>query len=235
MDGRGSDNDHQVSASNAHVPSFGGNRTLENPQEQWRNDHGEADPRVIEALTSGDSSQIVNALKGSRVLVALTKSSVHEKLPSEVLHEKTSDMSIVCLTASDGRVGLLAFTSIDAMRSWNPEARPIPISGQDVSVAALDESASALIIDPAGPTPFTLTLPDLVDLSGEDQRWRAVALIQELLQDSGIESATVVLPDSGPLVVGVAPDCVEVVAQLLTGQGDIHAFTPEGIAIELSD
>ncbi len=235
MNGRGSSDSQKMTSADEDLLSFGGNRMLENTQARWLNDHGAADPHVVEALKSADSSLVVNAIRNSRLLVALAKASAIESLSDENLDEKTSNMSIVCLTASDGRVGLLAFTSIDAMKLWNPEARPIPISGKDVSVAALEESVSALILDPAGPIPFTITLPDIVTLSGADQRWRAVAAIQKLLQASGIESPVITLPDSGPPIVRVAPDSVDAVARLLSAQGDIHAFTPEGIAIELTE
>lgn len=235
MGGRGFSDSHHQSAGDLSSLAWGGNRTLENPQERWLNDHGSADPNVMQALQRADSSLVVQALRDSRVLVALAKSSANELLPDGNLDEKTSDMSIVCLTACDGRVGLLAFTSVESMKLWNPDARPIPISGRDVSIAALEESVSALIIDPAGPIPFTLTLPDVVELSGDDQRWRAVAPIQELLQTFGIESPVITMPEAGPLVIGVASDSVERVAEVLATRGDIHAFTPQGIAIEISN
>ncbi len=211
----------------------GGNQYFEDPQAKWRHDQGSADSNLIRALQQGDSWLVVEALISARVLVALAKSTL---IPS--VHEndggKTSDMSIVCLTASDGRVGLLVFTSVESLNMWNTEARPIPITGRDAGIAALDESASALIIDPAGPIPFTLTLPDLVALTGVDQRWRAVILIEQVLEAAEIDPPVFTLPEKGPLVIGARAGLAERIARLLDGRGDIHAFTPHGIAIEIT-
>jgi hypothetical protein len=212
--------------------SLGGGRNIEEPQPQWSHDQGEADPNLMQALHQEDSALIVNALSSSRVLVALVKSTVVQATQGGS-GDKTSDMSVACLTASDGRVGLLAFTSVESLKLWNTEARPIPVAGKEAGIAALDESASALIIDPAGPTPFTLTLPDLVALTGVDQRWRAVAHIEQLLEAAGIGLPIFALATDGPIVIKTSPDLGERIAELLVGRGDIHAFTPHGIAIEI--
>ena len=45
----------------------------------------------------------------------------------------------------------------------------------------------------------------------------------------------ITMPEAGPLVIGVASDSVERVAEVLATRGDIHAFTPQGIAIEISN
>src|SRR5690606_25064970 len=67
------------------------------------------------------------------------------------LVEKTQELSIVTLAAPDGRRVMPAFTSVETMRTWNPEARPIPVPGPQVAVAAAQEGTDLVIIDPGTP------------------------------------------------------------------------------------
>lgn len=228
MDGRGDDATHSAKIEpNESLDSFGGHRHLEDPLTQWKDDRGEADLRLTAALARNDATEIIEALGNARVLVALAKSTVEDD-PLD----KTSSMSVVCLTAADGRIGLLAFTSVESMTIWNSQARPVPIVGRDAAIAALDEFASAMIIDLVGPSSFTLTLPDLVTLSGIDQRWRAVPLIESLLGRVGTHNPIIEIPDSGPIVIMGEPGDLELWSGVLSERGDIHAFVPEGIALK---
>lgn len=206
--------------------SFGGGRSLADPLARWKDDRGESDPRLTAAMESGNALDVVEALRIGRVFIALAKSNVNPEA-----HEKTSDMSVVCITSSDGRLGLLAFTSVESLSHWNQQARPIPIAGTDAAIAALDEGAEALIIDPAGPVPFTLTLPDLVALSGVDQRHRALDAIQLLLETSSITATSLHISEEGPLVLEIDSSDVEKVGTLLSARSDIHAYAPEGVAL----
>ena len=89
--------------------------------------------------------------------------------------DKTSDMATVLMQGRDGRLALLAFTSSEALLRWNPEGRPVPAAVQRVAAAALQDEASAIVVDVAGPTTFVLEEDDvraladgfrLVELSG---------------------------------------------------------------------
>lgn len=227
MDVRGDDATHSAKIeTNESLDSFGGHRHLEDPLIQWKDDSGEADLRLTAALARNDAPEIIEALANSRVLVALAKSTVEDDS-----FDKTSSMSIVCLTAADGRMGLLAFTSVESMTTWNSQARPVPIMGREAAIAALDEFASAMIIDLAGPSSYTLTLPDLVTLSGIDQRWRAIPLIESLLDHVGSHNPVIDIPASGPIVIMGEPGDLELWSGVLSERGDIHAFVPEGIAL----
>ena len=68
---------------------------------------------------------------------------------------KEADMAAVMMTGADGRQALLAFSSVATMRVWNTDARPVPVWGRQAARAALDEGASAVLVDLASPT-FTL-------------------------------------------------------------------------------
>lgn len=206
--------------------TFGGGRSLADPLSRWKDDSGAADALLEAALAAGDSDPVVESLKRARIFIALAPSTFNPEMA-----EKTSDMSVVCITANDGRIGLLAFTSVASLANWNPQARPIPMTGPDAATAALDEGAQALIVDPAGPVPFTVTLPDLVDISGADQRHRAIEIIQLILDQEGITSATIELTDEGPLIVTVEELDLDKAHQLIATRSDVHAYVPLGVGL----
>ena len=70
------------------------------------------------------------------------------------MRDKSSDMAAVLMRGADGRTALLAFTGLEAMRRWDPDARPVPVSAQVAARAALQDGAAALLIDVAGPVRF---------------------------------------------------------------------------------
>ena len=195
-------------------------------QSQWAADQGEADPKVCASLESGDINALLAALAPSRLFIALVAEIAGE--PSE--GDKNSDMSVACLVATDGRLGLLCFTGIDALTQWNPSARPVPISAPDAAEAALDENAQAIIIDLGGIDTMTLILADIVKLSGKDQRVRAVLLLRELLGEMG-EQVVFDERDDGVLQVEVPEFLMENVERIIHTNLALHSFVPAGIAI----
>ena len=80
-------------------------------------------------------------------------------------HDKTSEMATVLMQGNDGRLALLAFTSVESMHAWNPEARPVPVQAQLAARSALQEDAAAIVVDIAGPVPFVIEGDDLVGFS----------------------------------------------------------------------
>jgi hypothetical protein len=64
---------------------------------------------------------------------------------------------LITIKGSDGRIALPAFTSLDALSRWNPQARPVPASTQRVCAGALSEGADLVVIDPAGPATVELS------------------------------------------------------------------------------
>jgi hypothetical protein len=78
--------------------------------------------------------------------------------------DKTSDMATVLLTGADGRQALLAFTSLETLAAWQPDARPVAVPASDAAKAALQERAAALLVDVAGPVTFVVEGEDLYGL-----------------------------------------------------------------------
>lgn len=76
--------------------------------------------------------------------------------------EKSQELSIVTVQAPDGRAAMPVFTSVHAMQQWNPLARPIPVPGAQVALAAAQESTDIVVIDPGtAETEYTIRRPAL--------------------------------------------------------------------------
>ncbi len=160
-------------------------------------DDGSAEVGLLTALSSyaaGDLlyPEVLAALAGSRLLVpvvALLGEVEHDA--TGLAHDKSSDMATVLLTGSDGRRALLAFSGTDAMRAWNPEARPVPVAAPLAAATAVQEGADALVIDVGSRHALTVAGDDLRRLAAG---WRPVRL-----DDGGWAWATI---DSGILRSG---------------------------------
>ena len=69
--------------------------------------------------------------------------------------ENTTEMALPTLIGRDGRSAILAFTSLEALTTWRPDARPVAVPAARVWQAGAQE-ASAVVIDVAGPVPVTV-------------------------------------------------------------------------------
>lgn len=222
MQGRGG-----ISESNGE--SFGAGRTLGAFQSEWGNDTGEASPVLREALKLARLEGVLAQLRGSRVFIALAPS---DKAAADGSSAK-SEMSVACIEAADGRLGLLVFSGIDSLARWRSDARPVPMTAPNAAAAALEESAVALIIDPSGPFPFTVTLPDVVDLAPGDHRELAIEKICAVASDLGLQTFGVIPSSNGPIKLRISDSESQKLAQVLNVRSDIHSFIPEGIEIEI--
>ena len=74
-------------------------------------------------------------------------------------------MAAVLVARPDGRRGLLAFSGTEAMRRWDPEARPVPVTARLAAQAAVQEAADALVVDLAGPASAVVDGEDLQALA----------------------------------------------------------------------
>jgi len=130
---------------------------------RFSDDDGTADPHLREVLNSGESPErIVTALAPARLLVAVV-ANLDVMVDGE---EKDSHMAIVSMVNADGRRGLLAFTGIDSLHRWDPDARPVPATGAQIARAAKDSGDQAVVIDVAGPLMVVLADEVLDQLAG---------------------------------------------------------------------
>ena len=95
---------------------------------------------------TGDPTAVLGALCSVRVFVPVV--ALLGDTPAD--GDKDADMAAVFMTGADGRQALLAFSSIEAMKVWDAQARPVPIFAYDAARAALDEEAAALLLDIGG-------------------------------------------------------------------------------------
>ena len=130
-----------------------------------------------------DSLSLATALRAGRVIVAVVAVAEEMVNIDGVTADKSSEMSLVSMIAKDGRRGLLAFTGIDALRAWDPAARPVPVSGVDAARAAIDDDCEALVLDVAGPRMQVVPEADLVALLNVDAAGYARDLAQRLLTE----------------------------------------------------
>jgi hypothetical protein len=145
----------------AGVP-FEGRTFHENP---GAGDDGSAPPRLVEALRrfrahEVGAAEVVAALHGERLLIPLVAVRGEEGVGAHgQLVDKTQELSIVTVAAPDGRSVLPAFTSVDALSSWDAAARPIPIDAVRVALAAAAEGTPLIVLDPGSPTEFAIRAP----------------------------------------------------------------------------
>ena len=146
--------------------------------QQFRGDHGAADPRVAAALAAWQSGQgseqaALTALAGTRLLVPVIAVLAGPAAPAhrdkdqdqdgdqgqdgdqDQDGDKNSEMVMPTLIGQDGRAAVLAFTGLDALARWRADARPVPAEADRVWRAAVADGC-AVVIDVAGPVPLAV-------------------------------------------------------------------------------
>jgi hypothetical protein len=141
------------------------------PDPGFAGDGGAAAPAVRAALTSyaegtGSYVDALAAVRGARLLVPVVAVLGEVEADAAGLtHDKTSDLATVLLQGADGRMALLAFTGTEALRAWDPAARPVPVTARTAAQAALQDGAAAVVVDVAGPATLVVEAEDLAGLA----------------------------------------------------------------------
>jgi hypothetical protein len=139
-----------------------GRRFEDNPHAA---DDGSADPALIAALLrfragSGSQVEVVDAFRSARVLIPLIAEKGEEGVaPSGLTVDKTQELSIVTVSAPDGRRVQPVFSSVQAMAVWDAAARPIPVEAVRAALAASAEDTDMIVLDPTSETEFVLRRP----------------------------------------------------------------------------
>ena len=131
--------------------------------QQFRGDRGAADPRVAAALAAyqagqGSEQAALTALAAARLLVPVVAVATDPfgRSRDRGRHRlQDSEMVLPTLIGRDGRPAVLAFTSLDALARWRPNARPVPAEADRVWRAAVADGC-AVVIDVAGPVPLAV-------------------------------------------------------------------------------
>lgn len=239
-------------ADNTRPPTTvtGGGRSLAKPA--FPDDDGGADPQV-RALLQQVAAGAVPTLSAARALrdcrlLACVVAVLDER--DETGGDKDSHMAVVSMVNESGHKGLLAFSGIDALQAWNPQARPVPALGRDLARAARGDQASAVVIDVAGPSRVVLegaALDALVDeLDIDDLAPRIEAALAGLTADGWADVAVV---DGRPIDAGVdvvvrvsavggghpdgrrLTDLAQQAARVLASRADLQQVAPGGIGV----
>jgi hypothetical protein len=137
-------------------------------------DQGAAEPEVTAALGAyaagrGSEHAALAALAAARLLVpvvAMLSVAAEDGVSADGRSgEKSSEMALPTLVGRDGRPAVLAFTCLDSLTRWRPDARPVPVPAARVWEAGAQE-ASAVVIDVAGPVPLAVEGARLAALAG---------------------------------------------------------------------
>ncbi|WP_167051409.1 SseB family protein [Salinibacterium sp. ZJ77] len=148
-------------ADSAGIP-FTGRQFQPNPS---AGDDGSAPAKLIEAIRGFHAGElgvadVIQALHHERLLVPLIAEAGDVGIgPYGQKVDKTQELSVVTVAGPDGRAVLPAFTSVDAMQRWRPEARPVPIQAPKVALGAGGEGTPLIILDPGSETQFVVRRP----------------------------------------------------------------------------
>ncbi|GGL05881.1 hypothetical protein JOE58_000292 [Curtobacterium luteum] len=160
-------------ADSAGLPWAG--RTFDHHDTAFAEDDGLADPALVAAIRAvadgTTQAAVVSALRTARLLIPLVAEAGDVgHTDTGKLVDKTQELSIVTVAGPDGRAVMPAFTSVEAMRSWDPTARPVPVESRRVAMAAASEETQLVVLDPTAPTEFVLRRPAVWAL-GQDLPW----------------------------------------------------------------
>lgn len=128
-------------------------------------DDGSADPVLLDALRrfragTGSQAEVVDAFRTARVLIPLVAEKGEEGVaPNGLVVDKTQELSIVTVAAPDGRRVQPVFSSVQAMSTWDPSARPIPVEAVRAALAASAEDTDLIVLDPTSDTEFVIRRP----------------------------------------------------------------------------
>lgn len=116
---------------------------------------------AIAALRAGECSlvDVVDVVRTCRFLIPLVAVAGETARTDEgLLVDKSQELSIITVSGPDGRPVLPVFSSVDTMRHWRPDARPVPADAVRVALAAASEQTDRVVIDARSPETL-LVLP----------------------------------------------------------------------------
>ena len=137
----------------------------------FQGDAGAADPVLRSALaTPGDDLALMRAVEASRFVVPVVAEPTEVDTSGEHPVDAGVDMAAVTLVAPDGQRALPVFTGTDALATWDPTARPVPVSPARAGQAAVSEGCDVIVVDVAGPATRVLR-PSMVWALAQQRPW----------------------------------------------------------------
>ena len=117
-------------------------------------DTGETPVDVAECLDAwragtGTFTDLIAAFAANRFLIPLVAHAGDDfDVDNPVMEDKVQELSVITVAGPTGEKVIPVFTSAMAMKTWNSEARPIPIEAQRVGLAAASEQTDRLVVNP---------------------------------------------------------------------------------------
>lgn len=181
-------------------------------------DSGETPSDVADSLEAwrggtGTYSALIAAIAANRFLIPLVAHAGDDfDSDNPVMEDKVQELSVVTVAGPNGEKVIPVFTSAAAMKSWNAEARPIPIDAQRVALAAASEHTDRLVVNPSTDS-VVIRRPALWAIAqGDDYRapWESAEFLADTMILLGdIAHLEDVLVTSGdPLSSGEGADVV---------------------------
>ncbi|RDV09921.1 SseB family protein [Arthrobacter sp. RT-1] len=160
----------------------------------FEDDDGSADAGYLAAVAdlragAADETAVVASLATARVFIPIVAQLAEEGESAHGLHaDKQADMALVTLKAADGRTAMPAFTSVAALASWHPDARPVAVYAARAALSAVAEGAELLVLDPGAEVTFVVRRPAVWALA-QQQDWTPSYMDGELAAEMGRAAA----------------------------------------------
>lgn len=123
-------------------------------------------------------------LVSGRILMPVEPHARDEARPGR---EEDPEAGVLTVDLPDGHVALPVFSSAEALLTWNPAARPVPVAADRAAQLAVAHADSLWVLDP-GTRDLRLPRPAVVALAGGEAwvpSWRAGLIQQELQAQLG--------------------------------------------------
>lgn len=160
---------------------------------------------------TGSLTELAAALAESRALIPLmTHAGDDFDADNPVMEDKVQELAVVTLAGPNGETVYPAFTSVEAMRAWNRDARPIPIEMRRVCLATAGEGAERVVVNP-GTDQIVLRRPVVWAIAQGHpvvMPWESAELLDDLREAlSGIDNLRDVAVVAGdPTASGNGPE-----------------------------
>jgi hypothetical protein len=157
------------------------------PESVFADDDGSADARLAQSLIrfsrgKAPLTEVVDALQYARVLVPVLADGEQRIVGKHGLEQDhVASTGVVALQIPDGRAALPIFTDVDAMRTWNAEARPVPAEGPRAALAAAAEGWNVMVLNPAIES-VVIPRPAVWAL-GQGETWRPAVVDDRVVDD----------------------------------------------------
>lgn len=161
-------------------------------------DDGSAPAALMEALRrfrsgEGDETGVVDAFRRSRLLIPLV-ARVGDTEVGDHGHpvDKSAELSIVTVAGPDGRDVMPVFSSVDTMRRWNPDARPVAADAVRVALSAAADDTELVVLDATSESEFVIRRPALWAIARSEPwtpSYRDPILLSAFLECAASEAA----------------------------------------------